>query len=159
MALRDLFVRKRLSPLLMIVLIWALAVYAYEFKILKRPSLSFGAEALAVAPAPEFGLANVTFDCASQRGFVTSVKITGSMGALAMPVATCESPFREATTRCPSNLPMSGYGDQIKCANVEAIHCHGGPLQTLGLFNADSFCGDVSERDLGPPQESARAEE
>ena len=159
MALRDLLRRKRLSPLLTLILIWAAVVYAYEFKILKRPMMSSVVGTVVDTPAPEFGLANVTFPCAAQTGFVTSVHLAGSRGALAVSNSACEIRFSEATTRCPSNVPMSGYGDQIKCAQAEAVHCHGGPLQTLGLFKDDSFCGDVSDRDLGPPQEAVRAED
>ncbi len=159
MALGHLFSRKRLTPVFVLILIWAAGVYAYEFKILKRPLLNSESIVQVDAPAPEFGLAHVTFACAAQRGFVTSVRLSGNLGALAVASSTCEGRFSEATTRCPSNLPMSGYGDSIKCAVSEAIHCHGGPLQALGLFKDDSFCGDVSDRDLGPPQAAVRAED
>jgi hypothetical protein len=143
-----------LKSLILIAIIWAAAVYGYEFRLAQRPSLSKAQLASVDTPAPLFGLANVTFACAASHGFVTGVQVTGTQAS-----AECGSGFTEQTTHCPSGLPMSGYGEQIKCAQGEAIHCHGGPLQTVGLFKDDSFCGDVSDRDLGPPQESPRADD
>jgi hypothetical protein len=142
-----------------LLIAWTIAVYAYEFKILKRPALAAALTA-SERPAPEFGLANLTFACAAQKGFVTGLRLSGGEGGTPVGVqVVCESGFTDQTTRCPSLLPMAGFGEQIKCQQAEAIHCHGGPLQTLGLFKDDSFCGDVSDRDMGPPEEAPRTED
>ncbi len=143
-----------IKPALALIVVWAVVVYGYEFRLLRRPVLAPAQLESTDTPAPLFGLANVAFACATSHGFVTGVQVTGNQAT-----AECASGFTEQTTRCASSLPMSGYGDQIKCQQSEAIHCHGGPLQTLGLFKDDSFCGDVSDRDLGPPQEAPRTED
>jgi hypothetical protein len=159
MALRNLFVWATFRPLVTLFIVWALAVYAYEFKILKRPALSeVGHTVEAQTKFLPFNLSNVNFNCAAQHGFATNVQIAGS-DRFSVTDVRCETGFTEATTRCPSLLPMSGFGDQIQCMQPEAIHCHGGPLQSIGLFNEDSFCGDVSDRDLGPPQDAPRAQD
>lgn len=159
MAFRDLFEKKKFAPLIATIVIAVAAYVGYEFKILKRPVIPTFSAQVAEAAAPEFGLANVTFSCATQRGFVTNVRLNGKAGAIGVSEAACDAGFIEQTTRCPSGLPMAGFGDQIKCSQGESIHCHGGPLQTLGLFKDDSFCGDVSDRDMGPPQDAPRAED
>lgn len=137
-----------------LIVIWAIVVYGYEFRLLRRPSLAIAKADVNESPAPALGLSNVSFACASQRGFVSAVQVGKGMAVS----AECASGFTEATTRCSSLLPMAGFGEMIKCAEPEAIHCHGGPLQVVGLFKDDSFCGDVSDRDLGPPEEAPRAD-
>jgi hypothetical protein len=147
----------RVKTVFAMIAVTAAAVSAYEFRILKRPTLAVLDASLASSvaneePAPAFGLANVSFACATSSGFVTGVQVEGGGAS-----ASCSSGFTEATTRCASNGPLRGFGEQIKCAPGEAIHCAGGPLQALGLFKDDSFCGDVSDRDMGPPGDADRA--
>lgn len=144
----------RVKTVFAMIAVTAAAVSAYEFRILKRPSLAAlnSVSSSDGEPALAFGLANVSFACAATSGFVTDVQIEGENAT-----ATCLSGFTEATTRCPSDVPLRGFGEQIKCAPGEAIHCAGGPLQALGLFKDDSFCGDVSDRDMGPPGDATRA--
>lgn len=158
MGLRDSFAGRSATPFIIAAAIWAVAVYGYEFKGVQRPKIA-GVVKSEEKPAPDFGLANVDFTCAAQHGFVTALQMQGSTGSYSVQSIQCESPFTEATTRCPMAGPMQGYGDQIKCPEVESVHCHGGPLQTLGLFKDDSFCGDITDRDLGPPADAPRSDD
>ena len=143
---------RRFRFVILLVALVAAGVSGYEFRILQRARLSASTvESAQSVAAPVFGLANVSFACAETHGFVTEVKVAGESAT-----PSCAPAFTEATTRCPSLFPMLGYGEQIKCASGEAIHCAGGPVQALGLFKDDSFCGDVSDRDMGPPGDSER---
>ena len=143
-----------MKALLALVVVWVAAVYFYEFRFSKRQMIAAVAHEIASSPAPVFGLVKTTFDCAATSGAVTGLQVSGAAA-----IVECGTGFTEATTRCASGFPMIGYGDQIKCAAAESVHCAGGPLQTIGLFKDDSFCGDVSDRDLGPPQEAPRADD
>jgi hypothetical protein len=149
------FTWKRFQVVVAMILIACAAIWVYEFRVLQRPRLSkrlgggaaaTAGEASTVAAAPAFGLAKVSFACAAEHGFVTAVRVNG-----ATTVAECGNGFTEATTRCASSFPMMGFGDGIMCAAGEEIRCAGKPLQAIGLFKGDSYCGDASDRDTGPP--------
>lgn len=155
--MNDTLRSPRFRSLVILALIWLAVLYFVEFEVIRRPQLKD--ESVPASPAetavPDFNLKNVAFNCAAQTGLVTSVKLEPGGRVL----AKCETSLTDATTRCPSGLPVAGYGDLIKCSEGEAVHCHDGPLQTLGLFKDDSFCGDITDRDLGPPQEAARSDD
>lgn len=152
--MKDVLKSRKLGGLLLFAIVWLVVLTVVELVIFRETPTHEKSiqDASTLRPSPDFNLKNVVFKCASDQGFATAVNVVGASDVRAI----CETALTPQTTRCPSSFPLSGFAGLIKCAEGESIHCHDGPLQTLGLFQDDSFCGDITDRDMGPPEAAPR---